>query len=121
MVDYTLFAGLALYALMTKLLMSERVSPMIAALVTVVGYFLISSGIRAIYFSGYELPLIGLVDPMSILTAVFQFAVAYYVFSKLSNNDTTYEFLFIWLTVGLVGIFYLAPLIVSGLLAPLMM
>lgn len=121
MINYTLIAGLILYGLMAKLLMSESIKPLAASIVTVVGYSLLTLGIQAILFMGHDVSLFGPINLLIIVTGILQFAVAYLAFSKLSSNDTAYEFLFIWLVGGFIGIFYLVPLLVSGLLARFLM
>ena len=90
--------------------------PSICASVAVLMPFIVSSVAKWIYFAGYDLPVAPNVFSLPILiTVVCQFALAAYVFQKLSAADGYVAWIW-WAVGGGIVVIYVVPAIIAALI-----
>lgn len=113
---YVVFAGIALYLLLLRILDSGKMSPVRAAAILVIGYYALLSIVLGIEYASRDIPLWqNLLEPMRIVTAVVQLAVAVGVFYKVEENSDSYTSYMLWGGVGLALTFFIAPSAVQQL------
>lgn len=115
MLDYTLIAGILLYLLAIRLASANVIKPVAASLVATLGYFAISTVIRGIILHAYKAPLWQLFGLIPIATLFLQIGIALLVFGKMDYREDSLDSWFAWAVAGCVGIFLVAPFVVTTL------
>ena len=104
MFDYVQIAGLILYFLALRGLASEKLSPLQAATIVVLGTYAVSAVVRMILLSSYGSDGIQLFVWSDILMLIIQLIISLIIFHHIEQRDLSY---FAWLVWGLVGYYIL--------------
>ncbi len=107
-IDYTLAAGILLYFIVIRMVVSTRLNVLAACLIVVLGYLGLGVVIDTIT-GGFDGAIAALAGLGSIVLVILQFIVALFSFYKMQENDESYSAWIGWGVAGCLGIFFVAP------------
>ncbi len=112
-ITYSLIAGILLYFLAVKLVVSEQLSARGASLLAVAGSFVVWAIEQAILSAASDTSFVQLLSFALIVKIVLQFAVAYVIFYAIIRGGESYFAWVGWSLFGFILIFLVVPRIVS--------
>jgi hypothetical protein len=113
---YVLLAGILLYVVVFRLLMTTTLRPFVAALLAIGPYFLLSTVLKAYMFAAYDAPISQLFEFRSLLIVALQFAMAWFAYYKVDVADEQYTEAIVWGALGCIGVFFAIPMMLAMLL-----
>ncbi len=109
-----LIAGFFLYFLVIWIMARYRLKPIFATLIFIFCYFTISSIFSWIAMDARRSPLYDpdwqwLFSTVPMVTIALQFFIAFFAFSKIYYCDNSSVRCTLWIVLGCLGVFFLAP------------
>lgn len=113
---YVLIAGILWYIFLLQKVNVSGLTPKKGAFIFIIPYLLLQMLVKGLELSAWNAPLIpNLINPVTILTILIQFAVSFAIFYKTSEDDSATSYVVLG-GVGIAMIFFALPITIQKIL-----
>ena len=108
---YVLLAGILLYIVMFRIVLTTNLKPFVAALLVIGAYFTLSTSLQAVLLTAYKEPISQLFEPVKIAIVLCQLGLAWFAYTKVAKAEDSYTELLVWGALGCLGVFFFIPML----------